>query len=169
MLYRGCFMNLTRTFLLALIFTMSGFTAFPQTFQTLVSFANTNGATPTGLTPGNDGNFCGLTDSGGHTNLNSGYGYGTVFKLTTNGSLTTLVYFDNTNGASSLAAPTLGKDGNFYGTTYQGGDLNLNFTYGDGTIFRITPNGKLTTLVKFNQAITGANPTGLTPGNDGNF
>ena len=38
-----------------------------------------------------------------------------------------------------------------------------------GRSSRLTPNGKLTTLVKFNHAITGANPTGLTPGNDGNF
>ena len=162
-------MNLTRILLLTLIFAMSGFTACSQTFQTLFSFANTNGAIPTGLTLGKDGNFYGLADSGGNTNLNFGYGYGTVFRLTPNGQLTTLVYFNNTNGASSLAAPTLGKDGNFYGTTFQGGDLSLNFTYGDGSIFRLTPNGNLTTLVKFNQSTIGANPAGLTPGNDGTF
>jgi hypothetical protein len=84
-------MILARTFLLTLIFAMSGFNACPQTLQTLVSFANTNGAIPTGLTLGNDGNFYGLTDSGGNTNLNNGYGYGTVFSLTTNGLLTTLM------------------------------------------------------------------------------
>jgi uncharacterized repeat protein (TIGR03803 family) len=162
-------MILARTFLLTLIFAMGGFNAFPQTLQTLVSFANTNGAIPTGLTLGNDGNFYGLTDSGGNTNLNNGYGYGTVFKLTPNGSLTTLVCFNNTNGASSLAAPTLGKDGNFYGTTFQGGDLNLNFGYGDGTIFQATTNGTLTKLVDFSYTDIGANPTGLTLGKDGNF
>ena len=150
------------------MFAMSGFIASAQTFQTLVSFANTNGAIPTGLSPGDDGNFYGLADSGGNTNLNFGYGYGTVFKLTTNGSLTTLVYFNNTNGASSLAAPTAASNGIFYGTTYQGGDLNLNFSYGDGTIFRATTNGTLTTLVKFNST-NGANPNGLTPGQGGSF
>ena len=162
-------MNLSRTFLLTLIFALSGFISSAQTFQTVFSFANTNGAIPTGLTLGNDGNFYGLADSGGNTNLNFGFGYGTVFRLSTNGQLTTLVYFNNTNGASSLAAPTLGKDGNFYGTTFQGGDLSLNSGYGDGTIFRITPNGTLTTLVSFNYTNNGANPTGLTPGNDGTF
>jgi uncharacterized repeat protein (TIGR03803 family) len=162
-------LNLARIFLLTLIFAMSGFIASAQTFQTLVSFANTNGAIPTGLTLGNDGNFYGLTDSGGNTNLNNGYGYGTVFRLTTNGLLTTLVRFNNTNGASSLAAPTLGKDGNFYGTTFQGGNLNLNFGKGDGTIFRTTTSGILTKLVEFAYTITGANPTGLTLGKDGNF
>jgi uncharacterized repeat protein (TIGR03803 family) len=162
-------MILARTFLLTLIFAMGGSIACPQTLQTLVSFANTNGAIPTGLTPGNDGNFYGLTDSGGNTNLNNGYGYGTVFSLTTNGLLTTLVRFNNTNGASSIAPPTLGKDGNIYGTTYQGGNLSLNFGYGDGTIFRTTTNGTLTKLVDLDYTVTGANPAGLTPGNDGNF
>jgi uncharacterized repeat protein (TIGR03803 family) len=162
-------MNRVKTTLLALLFTMSGFIASSQSLQTLISFANTNGAIPTGLALGFDGNFCGLTDSGGDTNLNAGFGYGTVFKLNTNGSLTTLVYFNNTNGASSTAAPVLGKDGNFYGTTYQGGDLSLNSGYGYGSIFQITPAGTLTTLVNFNYTGTGANPNGLTPGNDGNF
>ena len=162
-------MNLARIFLLTLFFTLCGFIASAQTLQTLVSFANTNGAIPTGLTLGSDGNFYGLADSGGNTNLNFGYGYGTVFKVTTSGSLTTLVYFNNTNGASSLAAPTPANNGIFYGTTYQGGDLSLNFTYGDGSIFRATTSGALTTLVKFNSTTTGANPTGLTLGKDGNF
>ena len=49
---------------------------------------------------GNDGNFYGTTANGG-----SGYvegskpGYGTVFKVTTNGVLTTLVSFNDDNGA----------------------------------------------------------------------
>src|SRR5689334_7285231 len=50
-----------------------------------------------------------------------------------------------------------GPDGNFYGTTSQGGPL------GNGTVFRVTPAGTLTTLVS-NQA----NPApGLIVGNDG--
>ena len=46
---------------------------------------------------------------------------GTVFKVTTNGTLTTLVSFNGTNGAYPHAGLTLGNDGNFYGTTSQGG------------------------------------------------
>ena len=42
---------------------------------------------------------------------------GPVFQVTTNGTLTTLVSFDVTNGQYPNAALTLGNDGNFYGTT----------------------------------------------------
>ena len=42
-----------------------------------------------------------------------------MFKVTTNGVLTTLVSFNSTNGASPSAELVLGKDGNFYGTTWR--------------------------------------------------
>ena len=131
---------------------------------TLVSFNFTNGAYPVAnLTLGNDGNFYGTTEEGGITSLNYGYGGGTVFQVTTNGVLTTLVSLNGTNGASPEAALTLGNDGNFYGTTKLGG------VYGDGTVFRVTTNGVLTTLVSF-YGTDGANPVAaLTLGNDGNF
>ena len=72
--------------------------------------------------------------------------YGTVFKVTTNGTLTTLVSFNCTNGANPHAALTLGNDGNFYGTTANGGSSSSI----DGTVFKVTTNGTLTTLVSFN-------------------
>ena len=40
-------------------------------------------------------------------------------------------------------------DGNFYGTTYQGGNLNCDPPYGCGTVFKISPMGALRTLHKF--------------------
>jgi uncharacterized repeat protein (TIGR03803 family) len=74
----------------------------------------------------------GNTSAGGaYTNLLSGLGYGTVFMLGTNGTLTTLVSFDGTNGAAPEAGLIQGADGNFYGTTSQGG------TNGYGTVFRL--------------------------------
>src|ERR1035437_4942739 len=83
-----------------------------QTLQLLCSFSNTNGANPqAGLTLCNDGNFYGTTSLGG-----SG-GNGTVFKVTTNGVLTTLVSFVGPNGSYPTAALALGSDGSFYGAT----------------------------------------------------
>ena len=61
---------------------------------------------------------------------------GTIFQVTTNGTLTTLVSFSGTNGVNPNAL-TLGNDGNLYGTTQQGGNTNLNNGYGWGIVFRL--------------------------------
>ncbi|HEY3853348.1 MAG TPA: choice-of-anchor tandem repeat GloVer-containing protein [Verrucomicrobiae bacterium] len=137
---------------------------------TLVSFTATNGGHPyAALTLGNNGNFYGTTFYGGNLALNNGGGLGTVFEMTPAGMLTTLVQFDATNGGFPHAGLTLGSDGNFYGTTFYGGNLALNGGGGDGTVFQMTPEGVLTTLVEFNGA-TGANPGApLAQGSDGNF
>jgi uncharacterized repeat protein (TIGR03803 family) len=126
----------------------------------LVSFGNTNGGNPVaGLTLGSDGNFYGTTEGGGTNG-----GYGTVFRVTTNGQLTSLVSFDYTNGAYPEAGLTLRKDGYFYGTTRSGGTNG-----GYGTVFRLTTDGQLTSLVSFGIP-NGVSPVaGLTLGSDGNF
>jgi len=129
-------------------------------FTPLVAFNYTNGAgSQAGLVLGNDGNFYGTTTDGG-TNSSS---YGTIFQMTTNGILTSLVSFDNTNGAYPIAGLALGQDGNFYGTTYTGGSSNA------GTIFKMAADGTLTTLVSF-AGTNGAEPQApLTQGPGGNF
>src|SRR5262249_31188162 len=126
-------------------------------------FAYTNGRAPQAtLALGNDGNLYGTTIAGGGSDV------GTVFKITTNGTLTSLVSFQGQH-AAPLAGLALGTDGNFYGTTYLGGNINATYLNGNGTIFKVTPNGTLTTLVAFNYT-NGANPQAeLTLGNDGSF
>ena len=128
----------------------------------LYSFSNTNGANPNALTLGPDGNFYGTTFEGGVTNSSYPYGMGTVFKVTTNGTLSSLVSFSGTNGANPTAL-TLGPDGNFYGSTEYGGGNNY------GTVFTVTTNGTLMSLVSFN-GTNGSGPVAApTLGNDGNF
>jgi len=130
------------------------------TLTTLVSFNdNTNGYYPyAGLRQGTDGNLYGTTAEGG-----SNYD-GTIFSMTTNGSLSILVTFNGANGNYPYAGLVQGNDGNFYGTTKYGG------TYGDGTAFKMTTNGSLTTLVSFNNSVNGGYPeAGLVQGSDGNL
>ncbi len=132
------------------------------TLTTLVSFSGVaNGASPqASLTLGPDGNFYGTTASGGSDS------YGTVFQVTTNGTLTTLVSFSGgANGAGPAGSLTLGPDGSFYGTTFSDGIYYDNY----GTVFKVTTKGTLTTLAAFG-GTNGANPhAGLTLGPDGNF
>ena len=104
------------------------------------------------LTLANNGNFYGTTSGAGFNN------YGTVFKITSEGALTTLYSFcplgfqHCIDGANPVAGLVEGTDGNFYGTTQQGG-VNSNCFQNDlsgcGTVFRITPIGELTTLYSF--------------------
>ena len=131
---------------------------------TLYSFTYGNdGAYPeAGLVQGTNGNFYGTTTYGGNLSLNGGDGFGTVFKMTPAGALTTLVSFNGANGIYSVGRLVEGSDGNFYGTTYGGG------VSGDGTVFKMTSAGVLTTLVSFN-GTNGISPPGLVQGSDGNF
>jgi uncharacterized repeat protein (TIGR03803 family) len=143
------------------------------TLTTLALFSKTNGDNPSGLTLGNDGNFYGTTLGGGYTNLNGGFGDGTIFRVATNGMLESLFSFSGTNGFYPQAGLTFGLDGNFYGTTSQGGSGEVGT--GQGTVFKVTTNGSLTTIIgwpspaSFNGA-NGAYPqAALTLGGDANY
>jgi len=132
--------------------------------STLVSFLGFNGSEPAaGLTLGNDGYLYGTTQYGGTKNDGETIDRGTVFKVTTNGILTTLAAFTGANGESPAAALTLGSDGTFYGTTLYGG------SFGHGTVFKVTPNGALTTLISFDGTNGWSPHAALTLGNDGFF
>jgi len=84
-----------------------------------------------------------------------------VFKITTNGVLTTLHRFDGTNGAFPRSGLVVGRNGVFYGTTVGGGTNSL------GTVFSITSNGVFATLAFFHDD-DGAGPcAGLVVQRDG--
>lgn len=136
----------------------------------LVSFNATNGGVPcAALVEGTNGNFYGTTKFGGNLSLDGGSGFGTVFQMTPDGVLTTLVAFSGDTGAIPLGGLVQDSGGNFYGTTAFGGDLSLNAGYGFGTVFRMTPAGARTTLVTFTGANGGFCVSGLIQGADGNF
>ncbi len=120
-----------------------------QTFTTLHSFDNTDGAfILAGLIQATDGNFYGTAYEGG-ANC-SPDGCGTIFKITPGGALTTLHSFCSQSNCTDGEYPEAGliqANGNFYGTTYEGG-ANCA-PDGCGTIFKITSGGTLTTLYNF--------------------
>ncbi len=134
-------------------------------YTSFFSFGGTNGSNPgRKLVLGNDGNFYGTAANGG-----SSSGNGTVFKITTNAVLTLLWSFNGTNGSQPFAGLTLGTDGIFYGTTAFGGSNYTGVNTGNGTVFRITTNGLLTTLAFFNGTNGSAPMSGLAQASDGNF
>jgi uncharacterized repeat protein (TIGR03803 family) len=127
--------------------------------------SGTDGQTPyAGLIQGSDGNLYGTTYFGGAN------GFGTVFKVTPSGTETVLYSFAGGNdGEHPYAGVIQGSDGNFYGTTYQGG------ASGYGTVFKLTPSGTETVLYTFTGGTgtgsgDGAYPeAGVIQGSDGNF
>ncbi len=146
------------------------------TLTTIYSFmGGADGISPEcQLTIGSDGSLYGTTQYGGV------FGAGTVFKVTTSGTLTTLhafgLYgtsnngvFTDGDGENPVQGLILASDGNFYGITTRGG------ANGNGTIYRITPSGAFTTLYTFgSQELNGVNDDGanafqntLTEGVDG--
>ena len=138
---------------------------------TLYSFCSqtncTDGAAPiAALAQATDGDFYGTTEAGG-ANLK-----GTVFKITSAGGVTTLYSFCSQSncldGWMPQAGLAQGTDGNFYGVTYIGGTSN------EGTVFKVTAAGALTTLYSFcsqTNCADGAFPydAPLVQGPDGNF
>jgi uncharacterized repeat protein (TIGR03803 family) len=100
------------------------------------------------------GNFYGTTSEGGVNATSCDNGCGTVFKITPAGTFTTLYSFCSQINCTDGSEPGLliqATDGNLYGGTAGGGNVggNCPSEYGCGTIFKITRDGKLTTLHRF--------------------
>ena len=122
--------------------------------KSVTIFYQTNGGIPDTWAVGSDGLVYGTTWLPGPDN------YGNVFKVSTNGDVSTLRWFSGTNEGYRL---TLGSDGNFYGFGYAG------FTYPgftNGVLLRMTPDAEFTTM-----GFDGTNIYGmtLTLGWDGSF
>jgi uncharacterized repeat protein (TIGR03803 family) len=117
--------------------------------------ASTDGAEPTSLMLGNDGNLYGTTQWGG------AYNQGTVFEFTSGGVESVIYSFSGNGGVpssmdgASPATLTQGSDGSFYGTTLLGG------ANAGGTAFNIA-SGVETVIYSF-----GGGPTGATSSSDG--
>src|SRR2546426_12291584 len=83
----------------------------------------------------------------------AGFGhYGTVFRISTNGTFALYHHFNGTDGSGPFGGLTLGDDGNLYGATLAGG------AYDSGTLFRLTPNGGFALLQSLPPAYTGMAP-----------
>ena len=154
-------LSLWKVVILMCVFCAAGVIGISaQSFTSLVSFDQTNGAHPYygSLVQGIDGNLYGTTFAVPAST------YGTVFRITPGGALTTLHSFDSTDGANPSGGLVQAPDGSFYGTTYAGGIFGSS-----GTVFKISPGGTLTPLHSFD-ASDGLYPyAGLVQAPSGSF
>jgi len=119
----------------------------------LYSFVAAHGAEPNWLVGDADKAFYGTTQRGGAFNQ------GAVFKLDRKGHETVLYSFRGGSDGAWPNAVMLGADGNFYGTTEGGGNTGCD-NQGCGTVFKLSPAGKKTTLYTFTGGTDGGDPTG---------
>jgi uncharacterized repeat protein (TIGR03803 family) len=133
-------------------------------FSTIASFNWTNGSSPyPGLTLASDGNLYGVTTFGPAAYQSYGQGCGTVFRVATNGVLTTLAVFGQTNGCHPYVPLIQAADGDLYGTTHDAGPSGARY----GNIFQASTNGALRNLLTFDM-LNGDSPQGpLVLGPDG--
>ncbi len=159
---------------LAAVLSMTVRDAPAANIVALYTFTNTlpggvDGGTPLGgLIQAGNGVLYGTTANGGSNN-----GYGTLFKITTNGVFTPLYTFNGlaSDGSTPCAGLLQGTNGNFYGAASQGG------SNGYGSVFKLTSAGAFTELYGFTRIrginltnADGANPAApLVQGTNGNF
>ena len=111
------------------------------------------------------GNLYGTTQNGG------AYRWGTVFRVSPDGTATVLYSFTGgSDGGGPHAGVIMDAAGNLYGTTPYAGDMNCDYGEGCGTVFKLAPDGTETTLYTFTDTGVNANPmAGLTMDSGGNL
>lgn len=114
-----------------------------------------------GLISDEQGNLYGTTGMGG------AFGQGVVFKITPAGVETVLCSFTGgADGGEPWGRLLPDSQGNLYGATYVGGDLELSF----GVLFKLSPSGVETVLHSFTGGSDGGHPNGdLIADTDGNL
>jgi uncharacterized repeat protein (TIGR03803 family) len=142
--------------------------AHAQTFTVVYNFGSQSGDPfepyEAGIiAQGRDGNMYSTAPGGAPAD---GY-FGAAYKVTPSSALTVLYDFGSGTGSDGgypYGGLTLGADGNFYGTT------NSLSGVSNGTVFKMTPAGALTTFYSFADASDGARPYAPPiQGTDGNF
>jgi uncharacterized repeat protein (TIGR03803 family) len=135
--------------------------ASAQTETTLYNFCSatncSDGAAPTGgLIADTAGNLYGNTIYGGASTA-GWVGGGVVFKLTPSGDESVLYSLHNGvpgDGYWPGGLITMDAQGNLYGTAERGGAHSLHVAHGDGTAFKVSPNGTETILYNFGASST---------------
>jgi uncharacterized repeat protein (TIGR03803 family) len=165
--YNGAIVQLTPTDL-ADVYSGAAITDFCGGASACSSGGNPVGVPVQGL----DGAVYYVNTFGGFFSSTGETGSGTIGKLVLGGAGSTVLYTfcalsNCDDGAQPGTGLIQGTDGNFYGTTAYGGTTN------NGTVFRMSPSGNITTLHSFCMATNctdGATPdSALLQGADGNF
>ena len=129
---------------------------------TLHDFTGDEGYPELGPIQDRDGNLYLVT--GNSHGLASSASHGRIYRLTPSGTMSLVYAFTGEADGSDPNPLVEGADGNLYGTTrYSQGSFD------NGTVFRLTPSGQLTTLHTFGGADTGSPVGALVQGSDGNF
>jgi uncharacterized repeat protein (TIGR03803 family) len=144
----------------------TAFKLAPDGSETVLhAFAGGDGGNPqASLIADASGNLYGTTTEGGGAGCD-GTGCGVIFEIAANGAFTVLHSFAGaSDGAYPMAQLTADGKGNLYGTGAGGGE------HGDGTVFKLTPGGKLKVLHAFAGGGDGLGPqAGLIMDGAGDF
>lgn len=131
---------------------------------TLYSFTggNDGGSPSSALVEGPDGNLYGVTSFNSNNTV-----FGTIYKVTPAGALTTIHTFTGPDGQFPVGELVVGNDGKLYGTVPNG---SSGSAAASGAVYSITTSGTYTIVYSFKFSDPAYGPkAGLIKGSDGNF